>query len=504
MRILESLNVWGFDRRREDVLMAALLTGEPLMMVGNIGTSKSTLASKIAKAIQAGAWDLKYRRYNANTDNFDDMIGWPSTQGLANDEVRYIGSDTVIWDKDIVFIDEANRAKASTQSKWLTFLDKREMCGITTACKIMFGAMNPMGVAGTNELGEATIGRFASFIYAPELHEMSQSDQCKVIESLPGDCLPGLDLWNQGTSTMEARDPTDYAKVGGALKKLLSNAAVIYEELLGNSKHITTFLQMVFAEVHRAGDDNKGNKVAEDDEADKVIIDGRRAGFVRRHVLACRAISIARAATFATPLPPLDQDVLHGILSSVPLGLNSESGRSEAAEKKLREAIKNLSPLLGGDGSEKSVRLHMELLVSNDPIRQAEILLTEKIDDIAKGAVWSLISRLEGTNMIIGDVAAMIEIEQPNTIPPSVLALIAKMSGTTVRKKGGAGASGKTTWEYLVDVWFRQEVIDKETRDKFLKDYTSLADLVNRLSTQRSNRMKPAPAPASTAGMEIE
>jgi len=52
------------------ILVAALATEEPLLLIGPHGTAKSLLLTRIAAAL-----DLPFRHYNASLLNFDDLVG---------------------------------------------------------------------------------------------------------------------------------------------------------------------------------------------------------------------------------------------------------------------------------------------------------------------------------------------------------------------------------------------------------------------------------------------
>ena len=49
--ILRELGVYGWKERDENLAMASLLTGDPLLLIGNHGSAKTLVASKIAEAL---------------------------------------------------------------------------------------------------------------------------------------------------------------------------------------------------------------------------------------------------------------------------------------------------------------------------------------------------------------------------------------------------------------------------------------------------------------------
>jgi MoxR-like ATPase len=68
---LERLGLIGLSTI-EPPLLAALVTGSPLLLIGAHGTAKSLLLTRIAAALE-----LEFRHYNASLLNFDDLVGFP-------------------------------------------------------------------------------------------------------------------------------------------------------------------------------------------------------------------------------------------------------------------------------------------------------------------------------------------------------------------------------------------------------------------------------------------
>ena len=66
------LGLLGWEKL-EPVLLAALTTREPLLLIGRHGTAKSFLLERLAQAL-----GLIYRFYNASLINYDDLVGCDS------------------------------------------------------------------------------------------------------------------------------------------------------------------------------------------------------------------------------------------------------------------------------------------------------------------------------------------------------------------------------------------------------------------------------------------
>ena len=69
---LRSLNLFGLDHL-DAVLLAALASEAPLLLIGPHGSAKSALLGRVA-----GALALAHRHYNASLVSFDDLLGFPN------------------------------------------------------------------------------------------------------------------------------------------------------------------------------------------------------------------------------------------------------------------------------------------------------------------------------------------------------------------------------------------------------------------------------------------
>ena len=86
------LGLLGWERL-EPVLLAALTTGEPLLLIRRYGTAKSFLSERLAQAL-----GLVYRSYNASLINYDDLVGIPLTDETQS-SLRYVTTPIAICDE---------------------------------------------------------------------------------------------------------------------------------------------------------------------------------------------------------------------------------------------------------------------------------------------------------------------------------------------------------------------------------------------------------------------
>ena len=82
MKILEQLGIYGWKREDEDLLLASLLTGDPLLLIGPHGSAKTACAMKIAEAL-----GKRFIQYDASKCLFEDVLGYPDIEKLKRGEV---------------------------------------------------------------------------------------------------------------------------------------------------------------------------------------------------------------------------------------------------------------------------------------------------------------------------------------------------------------------------------------------------------------------------------
>ena len=106
--ILPQLGIYGWKEHDENLVLASLLTGDPLLVIGNQGCAKTHLANGVAEAL-----DKRFLVYDASKAMFEDVLGYPNVEKLKHGVVEYVPSPVTVWDKELILIDELNRAKQS-------------------------------------------------------------------------------------------------------------------------------------------------------------------------------------------------------------------------------------------------------------------------------------------------------------------------------------------------------------------------------------------------------
>ncbi len=189
---LKGLGVYGFDRL-EPIVLASLVSGDPLLLIGKAGTGKTYLLNRISAAL-----GLEHRHYNASFISFDDLIGFPFPDSESR-EVRYLKSPATIWEAESVLIDEISRCKPEIQNKFFSLIHERKIQGIALEkLHYRWAAMNPLfsetdsdedQYDGSISLDQALADRFAFIIDVPDWEELTAEEQKLVIHPQDNDAV---------------------------------------------------------------------------------------------------------------------------------------------------------------------------------------------------------------------------------------------------------------------------------------------------------------------------
>ena len=168
----------------EPVILAGLVDSLPILLIGKHGSAKSYLLERLSKAL-----NLNYKFYNASLIDYDDLVGIP-VPNEDKSELKYIKTDTAIWDAEVVFIDEINRTKPELQNKLFPIIyEKRVQGKDLESLKYRWAAMNPsyelddINYIGTMPLDEALADRFGYIIKVPSWEELAEEDKRNILNT---------------------------------------------------------------------------------------------------------------------------------------------------------------------------------------------------------------------------------------------------------------------------------------------------------------------------------
>ena len=186
--ITEPLGLFGWSHL-EPVILAALASESPMLLIGKHGAAKSFLLERLAEALH-----LEFRCYNASLINYDDLVGIPVPIN-NNTSLSYISNPNSIWDAEVVFIDELNRTKPELQNKLFPIIYDKRVQGIKLdKLKYRWSAMNPpvdeenedeendINYLGAMSLDPALADRFPFIIEVPQWEELNESDRRNMLK----------------------------------------------------------------------------------------------------------------------------------------------------------------------------------------------------------------------------------------------------------------------------------------------------------------------------------
>jgi MoxR-like ATPase len=200
--ISQALRIQGWSHL-DPVLLAALATESPLLLVGPHGTAKSLLIERIA-----GALGLSMRHYNASLLNYDDLVGIPLPDE-DNNGLHFIATPGSIWDAEFVFFDEISRCRPDLQNKMFPIIHERRVAGIQlTRLRHRWSAMNPPApdeptsnqsqqttyYLGSEPLDPALADRFPFVVPVPDWKQLSKDDRRRLVSAREAEDTPQDDL----------------------------------------------------------------------------------------------------------------------------------------------------------------------------------------------------------------------------------------------------------------------------------------------------------------------
>lgn len=181
---LPSLGVWGFDAQ-EPVILAALVTEDPLLLIGPSGTGKTYLLNTLSEAL-----GLEHRHYNASLIAFDDLVGFPYPEPDGG-AVKFLETPATVWGAESVLIDEISRCKPEHQNRLFSLVHERRLQGIALdRLRYRWAAMNPVSGAdqsvedytGSEALDPALADRFALFVHAADWDGLARPEQRSIAD----------------------------------------------------------------------------------------------------------------------------------------------------------------------------------------------------------------------------------------------------------------------------------------------------------------------------------
>jgi MoxR-like ATPase len=333
----------------EPVVFAALITAEPLLLIGPHGTGKSFLLNRISAGL-----GFETRHYNASLLNFDDLVGFPLPDGKG--QIDYVRTPAAIWGARTVFLDEISRCRPDMQNKLFPIIHERRVQGIELKDLVYrWAAMNPPrndddvneAYLGSEPLDAALADRFAFVVEVPGWEQLNEEDQ-------------GLVIRSQGTDAQIDPDPhfAEEIENGRRARKLFET---------DHADGLVTYVRLLIALLSQAG----------------VELSPRRAGMILRNILAVHAAT--RVLGFGTALQDSALLAVRNSLPQLAQGIKVDQVKLLAAH---REAWK-ASQLDGSDATRS-------ILTERDPVRR-----------VMKASAAEFISATDFSSIVADALAAL-------------------------------------------------------------------------------------------------
>jgi len=188
--ITASLQIEGWQHL-DAILLAALATEAPLLLIGPHGTAKTLLVERLSHCLE-----LSFRHYNASLLNYDDLVGIPIPEE-GNEQLRFITTPGAVWDAEFVFFDEISRCRPDLQNKLFPIIHERRVVGLKLAkLRYRWAAMNPPSpdnpdfdkpaseyYLGSEPLDPALTDRFPFIIPVPNWRDLSREDRRRLLSA---------------------------------------------------------------------------------------------------------------------------------------------------------------------------------------------------------------------------------------------------------------------------------------------------------------------------------
>ncbi|RLF35029.1 MAG: hypothetical protein DRM99_05435 [Thermoplasmata archaeon] len=309
--MLESLGIYGWESV-ENPILAALLTGDPTILISDPGAAKTMGVGRIEAAI-----NQTFHSYDASMANFEDIIGypWPATDDnkkgehkhLVDGEMKFMKTPVSVWDKGFILIDELNRARVDTQNNFLTLLRDRKVQGVKmeNLC-YTWAAVNPVSEEGTQPLSFAVADRFAWIIPIPEYKDIPTDKRQKIARSMSSQDSMATKLYNSRFKTSKAEAKKDFIQ-------FLVDAAEVYTEIMcGGGEDLILISKYVASILKDLGNMPDGNFAK--------VADGRRASMLTRNIASLASVLKVLQGKY-----DLEQAAITALQYSFPCALYSES-----------------------------------------------------------------------------------------------------------------------------------------------------------------------------------
>lgn len=435
-KILEQLGIFGISEATENSIFASMTLGDPAILIGPPGTAKTDCVQMIASAMREfskhqnptdeSKW-LKFAIYDASKLEYEDLLGIPNPKAMGEGKMEFIETPTTIWGKVLVCYDEFNRTNPDRQSNLLEHIRSRTIQGIPTGTKFILAAMNPYGDTGTEELSDALVDRFLFYLKFPEFADLDEVVKELIIEKVgQSDCVALKHYWSGADKSLDVSDAFDVkgrvkineklVEAGKSINSILQRSMTLFGVL--QSEMGTKITQL----IRRVFDSLNGDLSSSSDEERVSLLSGRRAGLVRRGLLAHRAVELAKSEVYDTNIRSMLDMLKEVFPTCMPFGVSGKSDSNTVARcvSQLYDDICSFWPVINDNAVDSMTDIVYELLKSKSLHRQLYILLKygEKLGKQVHTEAWTRLA--VNQNSDFDEVLQIIATNFPGKIPENV------------------------------------------------------------------------------------
>lgn len=370
---------------------------------------------------------VTFAPFDLNAVSFDDILGVLDIPKMQQGEMAYIQAPGTIWGKNFVTYEEINRCKPAIQGKVLEHLRSGTIGGMSTGTKWCWANMNPIGHAGANKLTPAIIDRFSVYIWAPDALDMDNVDRAKIASAMSKADAPALPMWMDSaqvdqTDIERAKDTTDYKKAGELITRVMQKAAKYWVQLEKENPNLSNFLSLFADSLFQRMSESKDDK-----SPAPVRLSGRRLAYIRRVILAYRAVELALDSECNVYPGQFRNSIQIAINAAIPVGINEEEFPWKTMRTFVNTAIRESFHAMDTKSAAEQ-QVQYDLFCSRDPVERARILLSGKItSEEVLNTGWQRISTMnERSADLLAFVAVNVDAKlrssgKPGILPQNVL-----------------------------------------------------------------------------------
>ncbi len=361
-RPLRALGLYGLDHL-DAIVLAALASEAPLLLIGPHGSAKSALLNRAAAAL-----GLDHRHYNASLLSFDDLLGFPVPND-ARDGLQYLRTPATLWGAQSVFLDEISRCRPEVQNKLFSIVHERRAMGIELAAlRYRWAAMNPPAAfddagdlddayLGSQPLDPALADRFAFVVALPALADIAPEQRRLLIAR--GDDAPA-----HGNQS-----PAGDGSLAALIAAARSRVALSIESY---DAWVTGYVDALVAPLTEA----------------KLAISGRRAAMLRRSIHFVHAAREALGVCDGPAEGGREAAIEDAALEALRWGLPQRAQGRAPAESALLALHRHALELAGESLDSPLARLRGE----SDPLRRIALALALPEGTLSRTAFSALVA----------------------------------------------------------------------------------------------------------------